>query len=196
MCLFLLSVKFFIQISKWFLGPINAHKWVLFHVKWYPHGWGSAGFFPCVSWSNEWLSTCSRSWWPTGVHQHQLVSLALTSIFTGTRLCWWWCPRSLLLACPVFCAVSQRLHLTKGCSFLHFDWQKFPSLFWVFPSLNCHFPALQEQGVHLIYIKASPWHDIVLLVQFVLTVSRLGSSITVNSVWFLSLCKTLCGDKP
>lgn len=36
MCLFSLSVKFFIEISKWLWGSVDVNKPVLFHVKWYP----------------------------------------------------------------------------------------------------------------------------------------------------------------
>lgn len=192
MCLFLLSVKFFMQISKWFLGPIDVNEWVFFHVKWYPQGWGRAGFFPCVRWSNEWLPTCSRSWSPKPAcplgaprphlypYWDKIVLVVMSEIFAVVWSCF--------LCRFSKSAPHQRMLIPFPLAEV--------SMFWVFPSLNCHFPPLQEQGVHLIYIKASTWHDIVVLVQFVLTVSRLRSSIAVNSVWFLSLSKTLCGDKP
>lgn len=123
-CLFSLSVKFFIQISKWFLGPTDVNKWVLFHVKWYPQGWGSAVFFPCVRWSNVWLPICSGSWSPKPALPFWCPQLS--PVFLLGQDCvgggvWDLC----CCSCPDSCVVSLRLHLTKGCSF-PLDWQKFP----------------------------------------------------------------------
>lgn len=47
---------------SWVLSVLVSES--LFHVKWYPQGWGSTGLFPCVRGSNHWLPICSRSWSP------------------------------------------------------------------------------------------------------------------------------------
>lgn len=171
---------------------LGSYEWVLFYVKWYPQGWESAGFFACVGWSNEWLPTCSRSWSPKppcllGVPSPHLYLYWGKTCAGGDvwDLCF------VALSC-FLCSFSEAAPHQR--MLIPFPLAEV-SMFWVFSTLNCYFLPLQEQGVHLIYIKESPWHEIVLLVQLVLPVFRLGSSIAVNSVWFLSLSKTLCGDK-
>lgn len=136
MCLFLPSVKFFLQISKWFLGSINVNKRVLFHVKWYhPESCWSVGFFPRVSvrWSDRWPFMYSGgSWSPKPACCLQLSPLALLGpsyLVTGSwNLCYY------LFLFPVHilnleAASHQRMSLLfwlmeGGCRHFH-------GLFWV-----------------------------------------------------------------
>lgn len=107
MCLFLPSAKFFLQISKWFLGSVDVNKRVLFHVKWYhPESCWSAGFFPRVGvrWSRRWPFIYNgRSWSPELARCLQLSPLALL----GVRLPCYGLLKSLLLSFPVSCAYLE-----------------------------------------------------------------------------------------
>lgn len=159
MCLFLLSVKFFIQISKWFLGSIDVNKRVLFHVKWYPPRAAGVQVSFRMLVLGEAIGGCSIRRTAEVGHRRLLallVSPALTTSFTGARLRCHWVLKSLLLPFLNLCAYLEpwdcissedvRTLLTDRRRLQTFPWSLL-SLFrgWILLNHRSkgHFPPLQ-----------------------------------------------------